>query len=367
MTDAAAAAPSGTPGGKAYYVTTPIYYVNDAPHIGHAYTTVAGDVADPLAPPARRGRLVPHRHRRARREGAAHRRGERRRRRRSGPTSSSRGLEAGARDASTSPTTTSSAPPRSGTRDRVQEFWQRPVRQGRGLQGRLRGPVLRRAARSTSCPASCIDGTGEYAGQKLCPIHGTPGRDARPRRTTSSGCRAYADRLLELYEAQPRLRPAGVAPATRSLQLRQAGPAGPVDLAVDVRLGHPGPVGRRARHLRVDRRAAQLRDRRRLRHDRTPEKFARTWPADVHLVGKDILRFHAVIWPAMLMAAGLPLPRQGVRARLAAGRRREDEQVEAHRHRAASRSSTLRLGRVPLLLPARRSRSARTARSPGRT
>ncbi len=34
------------------------------------------------------------------------------------------------------------------------------------------------------------------------------------------------------------------------------------------------------------------------------------WPADVHLVGKDILRFHAVIWPAMLMAAGLPLPKQ---------------------------------------------------------
>ena len=29
---------------KAFYVTTPIYYVNDAPHIGHAYTTVAGDV-----------------------------------------------------------------------------------------------------------------------------------------------------------------------------------------------------------------------------------------------------------------------------------------------------------------------------------
>jgi len=40
------------------------------------------------------------------------------------------------------------------------------------------------------------------------------------------------------------------------------------------------------------------------------ELFARTWPADVHLVGKDILRFHAVYWPAMLMAAGLPLPRK---------------------------------------------------------
>jgi len=34
------------------------------------------------------------------------------------------------------------------------------------------------------------------------------------------------------------------------------------------------------------------------------------WPADVHLIGKDILRFHAVYWPAMLMAAGLPLPKR---------------------------------------------------------
>jgi methionyl-tRNA synthetase len=40
-----------------------------------------------------------------------------------------------------------------------------------------------------------------------------------------------------------------------------------------------------------------------------PDLFARCWPADVHLVGKDITRFHCVIWPAMLMAAGLPLPR----------------------------------------------------------
>ncbi len=39
-------------------------------------------------------------------------------------------------------------------------------------------------------------------------------------------------------------------------------------------------------------------------------KFSRTWPADVHLVGKDILRFHAVIWPAMLMAGGIPIPKK---------------------------------------------------------
>jgi len=39
-------------------------------------------------------------------------------------------------------------------------------------------------------------------------------------------------------------------------------------------------------------------------------RFAGQWPAWAHLVGKDIIRFHAIIWPAMLMSAGLPLPRQ---------------------------------------------------------
>src|SRR5262249_15935131 len=34
------------------------------------------------------------------------------------------------------------------------------------------------------------------------------------------------------------------------------------------------------------------------------------WPADLHLIGKDIVRFHAVYWPAFLMSAGLPLPRR---------------------------------------------------------
>ncbi len=39
-------------------------------------------------------------------------------------------------------------------------------------------------------------------------------------------------------------------------------------------------------------------------------EFAAFWPADVHVIGKDITRFHAVMWPAMLLAAGLPLPRK---------------------------------------------------------
>lgn len=44
--------------------------------------------------------------------------------------------------------------------------------------------------------------------------------------------------------------------------------------------------------------------------DTQGEKFKKIWPADLHVVGKDILRFHAVYWPAMLMAAGLPLPKK---------------------------------------------------------
>lgn len=40
-----------------------------------------------------------------------------------------------------------------------------------------------------------------------------------------------------------------------------------------------------------------------------PEMFDRLWPADLHIIGKDIVRFHAVIWPALLMAAGLDVPK----------------------------------------------------------
>ena len=43
---------------------------------------------------------------------------------------------------------------------------------------------------------------------------------------------------------------------------------------------------------------------------RDPAQFSKWWPADLHVIGKDITRFHTVIWPAMLMSAGLSLPRQ---------------------------------------------------------
>ncbi|MCI1820847.1 MAG: methionine--tRNA ligase [Megasphaera sp.] len=44
-------------------------------------------------------------------------------------------------------------------------------------------------------------------------------------------------------------------------------------------------------------------------HD-NPERFKELWPADLHLVGKEIVRFHSIIWPIMLMSCGLPLPKK---------------------------------------------------------
>jgi hypothetical protein len=74
----------------------------------------------------------------------------------------------------------------------------------------------------------------------------------------------------------------------------------------------------------------------------------RFWPADVHLIGKDILRFHTVYWPTFLMAAGLPLPEKGLRPWLVDGGRAEDEQKPAECYRAQYADRQIRGGFGPL-------------------
>ena len=46
------------------------------------------------------------------------------------------------------------------------------------------------------------------------------------------------------------------------------------------------------------------------KNQKSRRQFEKTWPADIHCIGKDISRFHAIIWPAMLISAGLPLPKK---------------------------------------------------------
>ena len=61
--------------------------------------------------------------------------------------------------------------------------------------------------------------------------------------------------------------------------------------------------------------------------DMESETYKRFWPADIHIIGKDVVRFHAVYWPAFLMSAGIDAAQAGVRPRPRPPARREDVQV----------------------------------------
>ncbi|CAM5515299.1 methionine--tRNA ligase [Streptomyces badius] len=153
-------------------------------------------------------------------------------------------------------------------------------------------------------PGDLIDGEGEFAGQKLCPIHKKP-VELLKEENYFFKLSAYGPKLLEFYAANPDF----IQPESARNEVVNFVEQGLQDLSISRSTfdwDDPGAVGRQARHLRVGRRAAQLRDGSRRSGDQ--EKFDGTFPANVHLIGKDILRFHSVIWPAMLMAQGLPLP-----------------------------------------------------------
>ena len=117
----------------------------------------------------------------------------------------------------------------------------------------------------------------------------------------------YQDRLLEYIEENPDF----IQPATRRNEMISFIKSGLEDLCVSRTTFDWGiPVPFDSRHViyvwfdalsNYVTAAGYLYDQ---------EKFARFWPADVHLVGKEIVRFHTIIWPIILMAAELPLPRQ---------------------------------------------------------
>jgi methionyl-tRNA synthetase len=118
---------------------------------------------------------------------------------------------------------------------------------------------------------------------------------------------AYADRLLAFYEANPTF----VQPESARNEVLSFVRAGLQDLSITRSTFDWGiPVPWDDSHVLYVWIDALLNYATAAGYGTDPERFAQLWPADVHLVGKDILRFHAVIWPAMLMAAGLEPPRQ---------------------------------------------------------
>ena len=207
---------------------------------------------------------------------------------------------------SRSPTTTSSAPPRSGTRAASRRSSSTSTTGGEIYEGSYSGPYCV-GCEEFKLPGDLEEGEG---GEQICPIH------SRPVEIVSETnwffrLSAYTQPLLDHYREHPE----AVAPTSARNEVLSFIESGLTDLSISrssFAWGIPIPwdtsqvtyvwfdaLLNYATAIGYGEQDAEL-----------AEQFNSTWPADVHLVGKDILRFHAVIWPAMLMAAGLPLPGQ---------------------------------------------------------
>ncbi|MDK2760547.1 MAG: methionine--tRNA ligase [Sphingopyxis sp.] len=117
----------------------------------------------------------------------------------------------------------------------------------------------------------------------------------------------YQDRLIALYSDQPDF----IRPESRRNEVMRFVEGGLKDLSVSRTSFDWGvPVPESPGHVMyvwVDALTTYLSG---LGYPDPASDFGEFWPADIHMIGKDIVRFHAVYWPAFLMSAGLPLPKQ---------------------------------------------------------
>lgn len=287
---------------KSFYLTTPIYYVNDAPHIGHAYTTVAGDVLTRwhrqrgesvwfLTGTDEHGQKVM---RTAEANGVA-------------PQAWADKLVEEAWKPNWQALNIANDDFIRTTEDRhmerVQKFLTSLKDKGFIYQGDFEGPYCV-GCEEFKLPGDLLEGN-------LCPIHSKPVENVKETNWFFK-LSEFTQPLLDHYKNNPEacqpesarnevvsFLEGGVRDLSISRSTFDWGVPVPWDtnqvvyVWFDALLNYATAVG--------------------LTDDPDSEggkKFAQTWPADVHLVGKDILRFHAVIWPAMLMAAGLAVPKK---------------------------------------------------------
>ena len=147
-----------------------------------------------------------------------------------------------------------------------------------------------------------VEGEG---GEKLSP-QGTP-VEWTAEETWFFRLSKYQEPLLKLYREQPDF----IRPETRRNEVMRFVEAGLKDLSVsrtsfDWGVPVPGSPGH-VMYVWVDALTTYMTG---VGYPDDREQYDRYWPADVHLIGKDIVRFHAVYWPAFLMSAELPLPKQ---------------------------------------------------------
>jgi methionyl-tRNA synthetase len=276
-----------------FYLTTPIYYVNDAPHIGHAYTTVVGDAV------TRWHRLLgdevffltgTDEHGLKQKQAAdalgitpqelADRYSERYRQ-------AFDQLNIGYDDfiRTTEPRHYKA----------VQAFMQAIYDNGDIELGTYEGLY-------------CVSCEAYYTEDELvdgcCPIHGTPVQRMQEENWFFKLSR-YEQRLLDWYEQHPE----AVRPQTRLNEVLGFIKGGLQDFSMSrshFDWGVPLPWDEsQVAWVWFDALPNYITA---IGYGEDDERFRHWWPVDYHLVGKDILRFHAVYWPAMLMAAGLDPP-----------------------------------------------------------
>src|ERR1700712_2149316 len=153
--------------------------------------------------------------------------------------------------------------------------------------------------------AGLVRGTGRYDGELVCAIHSIPVELLKERNYFFRMSR-FTEQLLALYEERPDF----VQPDSARNEVVQFVKQGLDDLSISRSSFDWGvPVPWDPKHVVYVWFDALLNYVTAVGFDGDEAPLHRRWPA-THLVGKDILRFHAVIWPAMLMAAGLEVPKQ---------------------------------------------------------
>ncbi|MBI4261252.1 MAG: methionine--tRNA ligase [Actinobacteria bacterium] len=284
-------------GSEVFYVTTPIYYPNDVPHIGHAYTTVATDVIA--------------RYRRLRGDETFFL---------TGTDEHGLKLQRAAEAQGVDPRTWVDR-----MEPRWREVWERLDVSNddyiRTTEPRHEAAVSRLLLAvyengrddiylGTYEGLYCVSCELYYAEDDLvdgnCPIHDRPVERMREENYFFR-LSAYQDRLLEHYERNPD----AVRPDIRRNEVLSLIKGGLQDFSVSRTSFDWGiPLPWDPKHVCYVWFDALTNYITAAGYGSDDGRFARTWPADVHFIGKDILRQHAVYWPAMLMAGGVEPPRQ---------------------------------------------------------
>jgi len=283
-----------------YYITTPIYYVNDAPHIGHAYTTLACDVLARfkrldgfdvkfLTGTDEHGQKV---------EKSADKAGI-------DPQAFTDKVSQNFRDLAVSMNFTNDDFIRT-TEERhkisCQDIWQRLLDAGDIYLDSYSGWY--------SVRDEAFYGEGELEdgpdGNKIAPSGAEVEWVEEPSYFFKLS--EWQDRLMEFYNANPEF----ILPLTRRNEVTSFVEGGLQDLSVSRTSFKWGvPVPNDDAHIMYVWLDALTNYITAVGYPDTDHvEYQKYWPADVHMVGKDILRFHAVYWPAFLMAAGLAPPKR---------------------------------------------------------